>query len=76
LQVERFSPLSSRQEHSSIQAGIVQEELRIVRLHLMAARRILDEGLKAYNHSDTPITTGPQALILPLSGPSIYKQSQ
>jgi hypothetical protein len=28
LQVQRFSPLSSRQEHGSIQAGIVQEELR------------------------------------------------
>jgi len=27
LQVQRFSPLSSRQEHGSIQAGMVQEEL-------------------------------------------------
>jgi hypothetical protein len=26
LQVQRFSPLSLRQEHGSIQAGIVQEE--------------------------------------------------
>ena len=26
LQVQRFSPLSSRKEHGSIQAGIVQEE--------------------------------------------------
>ena len=27
LQVQKFSPLSSRQEHGSIQAGMVQEEL-------------------------------------------------
>jgi hypothetical protein len=29
LQVQRFSPLSSRWEHGSIQAGVVQEELRV-----------------------------------------------
>jgi len=33
LQVQRFSPLSSRQEHGSVQAGMVQEELRIPQLH-------------------------------------------
>jgi hypothetical protein len=41
LQVQRFSLLSSRQEHSSIQAGMVQEELRVLHLHLKAASRIL-----------------------------------
>jgi hypothetical protein len=41
LQVQRFSPLSSRQEHDSIQAGMVQEELRVLHLHLKAASRIL-----------------------------------
>jgi hypothetical protein len=41
LQVQRFSPLSSRQKHSSIQAGMVQEELRVLHLHLKAASRIL-----------------------------------
>ena len=41
LQVQRFSPLSSRQEHGSIQAGMVQEELRVLHLHLKAASRIL-----------------------------------
>jgi hypothetical protein len=30
LQVQRFSPLSSRWEHGSIQAGMVQEELRVL----------------------------------------------
>jgi|UPI00001F3FFD hypothetical protein len=30
-----FSPLSSRQEHDSIQAGMVQEKLRV--LHLLKA---------------------------------------
>jgi hypothetical protein len=41
LQVQRFSPLSSLWEHSSIQAGIVQEELRVLHLHLQVASRIL-----------------------------------
>ena len=39
--VQRFSPLSSRQEHGSSQAGIVQEELRVLHLILKAKRRIL-----------------------------------
>jgi hypothetical protein len=38
---QRFSPLLSRQEHGSIQAGMVQEELRVLHLHLKAASRIL-----------------------------------
>jgi hypothetical protein len=33
--------LSSRREHGSIQAGMVQEELRVLHLHLKAASRIL-----------------------------------
>jgi hypothetical protein len=33
LQFQRFSPLSSRWEHGSIQAGMAQEELRVLRLH-------------------------------------------
>jgi hypothetical protein len=41
LQVQRFSPLSSRQEHSSIQAGLVQEELRVLHLYLKASKRRL-----------------------------------
>jgi hypothetical protein len=41
LQVQRFSPLSSRQEHGSIQAGMVQEELRVLHLHLKATLREL-----------------------------------
>jgi hypothetical protein len=36
LQVQRFSPLSSRQEHGSIQAGIVQAKPRVLHLHLKA----------------------------------------
>jgi hypothetical protein len=38
---ERFSPLSSRWEHVSIQAGMVQEELRVLHLHLKAVSRIV-----------------------------------
>jgi hypothetical protein len=41
LQVQRFSPLSSRQKHSSIQAGVIQVELRVVHLHLKASSRVL-----------------------------------
>ena len=41
LQIQRFSPLSSRQEHDSIQAGMVQEELRVLHLLLKAASRRL-----------------------------------
>jgi hypothetical protein len=37
LQVQRFSPLSSRWEHDSIQAGMEQAELRVLRLHPKAA---------------------------------------
>ena len=31
---DRFSSLSSRQEDGSFQAGVVQEELRVLDLHL------------------------------------------
>jgi hypothetical protein len=42
LQVQRFSPLlSSKREHDSILAGMVQEELRVLLLPLKAARRRL-----------------------------------
>jgi hypothetical protein len=41
LQVQRFSPLSPKQEYGSIQAGMVQEELRVLHLHLKAASRTL-----------------------------------
>ena len=41
LQDQRFSPVSSRREYGNIQAGMVQEELRALQLHLKAASRIL-----------------------------------
>jgi hypothetical protein len=41
LQVQKFSPLSSRQEHGGIQADMVQEELRVLNFHLKACRRRL-----------------------------------
>ena len=37
LQVQGFSPLSSQWEHGSIQAGMVQAELRVLYFHLKAA---------------------------------------
>jgi hypothetical protein len=62
LQVQRFSPLSSRWEHGSIQAGMVQAELRVLRLHPKAASgrltsRQLGWGSYTHTHSDTPIPT-------------------
>jgi hypothetical protein len=41
LQVHRFSSLSSVWEHGSIQADMVQEELRVLHLHLKVTSRIL-----------------------------------
>jgi hypothetical protein len=52
LQVQRFRHLSSRLEHGNIQAGMVQEELRVLRLHLKAACRIQTSrqlGWESYN---------------------------
>jgi hypothetical protein len=62
LQVQRFSPLSSRWEHGSIQAGMAQEELRVLCLNPKAASgrltsRQLGWGSYTHTHSDTPIPT-------------------
>jgi hypothetical protein len=38
---QRFCPVSSTQEHGIVKAGMVQEELRVLHLHLKAASRIL-----------------------------------
>jgi hypothetical protein len=38
LQVQRFSPLSSRQEHDSVEADVWLEELRVLLLVPKAAR--------------------------------------
>jgi hypothetical protein len=45
LQVQRFSPVLSRQEHDSIQAALVQEELRVLHLHLKVARILASRQL-------------------------------
>jgi hypothetical protein len=76
LQVQRFSSLSSRWEHSSIQADMVQKELRVLHLHLKAASRILaSRQLPALTHSGTPTPTGTHLLIVPFPGPTLYKPS-
>ena len=61
--VQRFSLLSSRWEHGSIQAGMGQEELRVLHLHLKTASRILTfrklgEGLKAHTYVTQPLKQG------------------
>ena len=45
LQVQRFSPLSPRQEHGSTKAGMGLEELRVLHLHLKATRRLASSEL-------------------------------
>jgi len=70
LQVQRFSPLSSRREDGSIQAGMVQEELRVLHLPLKAA-----SGKRVLSLSDTPPPTGPHLLIVSFLGPSICEPS-
>jgi hypothetical protein len=45
LQFKKFSPLSSRWEHGSIQADMVQEELRVLHLHLKTPRRLASRQL-------------------------------
>jgi len=45
LQVQGFGPLSSRQEHGSIQAGMAKEELRIQHLVPKANRRLASRKL-------------------------------
>jgi hypothetical protein len=65
LQVQRFSLVSSRWEHGSIQTGVVQAELRVLHLHLKVASGRLNSrqlGLKAHTHSDTPTPTRPRLL--------------
>ena len=52
LQVQRSSPLASRQKHGSIQADMAQEKLRVLHLDLTGARRkfdssVLDGALKS-----------------------------
>ena len=57
LQVQRFSPVSSKWEHGSIQAGMAQERLRVLQNTGFQAARI--RVLKPRLNSDTPIPTRP-----------------
>jgi hypothetical protein len=57
---------------------MVQEELRVLHLHLKAAGRILaskqvGQGIKAHAHSDIPTPTRPHLPTVPLPGLSIHK---
>ena len=52
--VYRFSPLSSIQEHDSIQAGMVQEELKVLHLHPKEARNRLRRQLGGVSPSPPP----------------------
>jgi hypothetical protein len=58
---------------------MVQEELRVLHLHLKADRRrwassgSQREALKAHTYSDTLPPTRPHLLTVPFPGPSIVK---
>jgi hypothetical protein len=56
LQVQRFSPLSSRQEHGCIQAGMAREkELKVVHLVLKGTgRRLSSKQLEREPQNPTP----------------------
>ena len=79
LQVQRFSPLSSRWEHGSIQTVMVQEELRVLHLHPKEARSILaSRPLEGGSQSPSPSghtysNKATHLLIVPLPGSSIFK---
>jgi hypothetical protein len=71
LQVQMFSPLSSRWKHGSIQSGMAQAELRVLHLHPKAASgrltsqatgvRVLSPHPQWHTYSNqvTPIPTRP-----------------
>ena len=68
-------------KHSSIQADMVLEELRVLHLYLKEAKSRLssgsqEEGLKAHPHNDTFPPTRPDLLIMSLPRPSIFKPPQ
>jgi hypothetical protein len=76
-----FSPLSSRQEHGSVQAGMVQEELRVLHVVPKTNRRRLTSRklgyrLKVHTHNDTFPPIRPYFLMEPFPGPSIFKPPQ
>ena len=84
LQVQRFSPLPSRWEHGSVQASMVQDELRVLQLHLKAGSRLAPMRLGGGAHFPfpqwhtsssraTPTPTRLHLLIVPLPGPSLLK---
>ena len=76
LEVKKYSPLSPRWEHGSIQAATVQEELRVLHLHLkvtgkiLASRQLgwrsqsLNPKRHAYSNKATPFATGQHFLIM------------
>ena len=69
-------------KNSSIQAGMEVEELRVLHLvpktnkRRLTSRELGRRSLEAHPDSDTFPPTRPQLLIVPFSGPSIFKPSQ
>jgi hypothetical protein len=60
-------------KHGSIQAGMVQEELRVLHLVLKATRGKLLFFLKTHPHSDTLPPARPHLPKVLLPGSSIFK---
>jgi hypothetical protein len=56
LQVQRFSPLSSRREHGTFQAGIVQEELRVTHLFQRQKKKTVPTARRRVSRPTPPVT--------------------
>jgi hypothetical protein len=56
LQVQRFSPLSSRPEHDRVQAGMVLEEVRVLHLDPKVVRRETVSSRQPGEASQSPPT--------------------
>jgi hypothetical protein len=78
LQGQRFNPSPPRQEHSSIQADMELEGLRVLCLHPKANRRLDSRQIS----KPTPTATHflqqgrPHLLRVRLPGPKIFKSPQ
>jgi hypothetical protein len=78
LQVQRSSPLSSRQKYGIIKAGMVLKMLRVLHLVSKANRRRLASKYLGGRSQRLPLCdtlppTRPHLLIVALPGPSLFK---
>ena len=80
LQVQRFSPVSSRQEHGSVQEGMGVPSIGAggAERSPYSSEGCLEDwlpgsykGIETHNHKATPIPKRPHLRTMPFPGPSI-----